>query len=494
MPATDIDGIATHYEVRGDGPPLLMFSPGGFSATLANWTSFSIYARLGLVDQLAKSYTCVMFDRRESGLSGGRVERITWADYAAQGKGLLDHLGIERAHLMGGCVGCSVAAVFAAAWPARALSMVLYSPAGGARYRIAQHARFARHLSFVAERSIPSVVDLALSSSAGFTQDPRVGPWVSVLRRDPAFADAYRSLDRSRYEALVAGMARTLFDRDTVPGPEPEDLLRLDVPALIVPGQDASHATSAARYLEECLPRAEYWDMPVPGQTEETAPARVLEFLGSVETAPSDLDRAQRLAAFEGGDLVQPVGVPAALERGGEPQAGDQLGQGRGDDLRAEDEHVRVVVRAGDLRGEQVMADPGPDAVDLVAGDLLAGTGAADHDAPVGFFRRHFPADRGAQRRVVDGLGAVGAEVVDLVALVREPPDEVLLQCDAVVVGGDHDPHVPFLLRGDRGGYAVRWWVPVAKMSSAATALPRILWSTAYRTSWSIIVRFGAMP
>jgi len=37
-----------------------------------------------------------------------------------------------------------------------------------------------------------------------------------------------------------------------------EDLLRLDVPVLIVPGQDASHATSAARYLEECLPRAEY--------------------------------------------------------------------------------------------------------------------------------------------------------------------------------------------------------------------------------------------
>ena len=76
-------------------------------------------------------------------------------------------------------------------------------------------------------------------------------------------------------------MARTLFDRDTVPGPEPEDLLRPDVPALIVPGQDASHATSATRYLEECLPRGEYWDMPVSGQTAQTAPARVLEFLGA---------------------------------------------------------------------------------------------------------------------------------------------------------------------------------------------------------------------
>ncbi len=283
MPTAVIDGIATHYQVTGDGPPLLMFSPGGFNATLANWTSFSLYARLRLVDHLAKSYTCIMFDRRESGDSGGRVERITWADYAAQGKGLLDHLGIARAHLMGGCVGCSAVAVFAATWPDAVASMVLYSPAGGPRYRITQHARFARHLSFVAERSVATAVDHALSSDQGFTQDPRVGPWVNCARRDPAFADSYRAVDQKQYETLVAGMARMLFDRDTVPGPEPEDLLRLDVPALIVPGQDASHATSAARYLEECLPRAQYWDMPVSGQTAETAPARVLEFLGSAE-------------------------------------------------------------------------------------------------------------------------------------------------------------------------------------------------------------------
>ncbi|HUN34625.1 MAG TPA: alpha/beta hydrolase [Trebonia sp.] len=279
MPTADIDGIATHYEIRGDGPPLLMFSPGGFSATAANWTSLGSYARLKLLDHLAGSYTCVLFDRRESGASGGRVERITWSDYAAQGKGLLDHLGIDRAHLMGGCVGCSIAAVFAARWPHAAASLVLYSPAGGARYRIAQHARFARHLAYLAERGVASVPALVRSTTAGFTKDPRLGPWATVIRNDPQFADWFGRQDSGRYETLVAGLARTLFDRDTVPGPEPEDLLGLDVPALIVPGQDASHALSAARYLEELLPGAQYWDMPVSEQTERTAPARVLEFL-----------------------------------------------------------------------------------------------------------------------------------------------------------------------------------------------------------------------
>ena len=58
--------------------------------------------------------------------------------------------------------------------------------------------------------------------------------------------------------------------------------MRLDVAAFIVQGRDASHATSAARYLEECLPRAEYWDAAVADQTEETVPARILEFLHRV--------------------------------------------------------------------------------------------------------------------------------------------------------------------------------------------------------------------
>ncbi len=103
-----------------------------------------------------------------------------------------------------------------------------------------------------------------------------------MIRRDGAFADAYGALDADRYRLSVAGMARTLFDRDSAPGAEPEDLLGLDIPALIVPGQDASHATSAARYLEECLPEAVYWDVPVDEQTEESVPPRVLAFLESV--------------------------------------------------------------------------------------------------------------------------------------------------------------------------------------------------------------------
>jgi pimeloyl-ACP methyl ester carboxylesterase len=280
VPVATIDGIATRYEVTGDGPPLLMYSPAGFDATLDKWTTQGVYAKTRMLEHLSKRYTCIVFDRRETGQSGGRVECITWTHYVAQGRGLLDHLRIERAHLLGGCMGCCPVAAFGVAHPDRVISMILYWPVGGAKYRISTHKRFADHLAYVDERGLAGVVDLVKKEGKPFNAEPRGGPWASVIKRDTAFAQSYAKLDASKYKSLVAEMCRTLFDRDTSPGAEPEDLLKSEIPALVVPGRDASHATSAARYLEECLPRAQYWDALPEAQTEQTAPARLLEFLG----------------------------------------------------------------------------------------------------------------------------------------------------------------------------------------------------------------------
>lgn len=285
MPTANIDGITTRYETLGSGPPLLMYAPGGFDATLEKWSTQGVYAKIKLLDHLPQHYTCILFDRRECGQSGGRVERVTWAHYVAQGAGLLDHLRIDRAHLMGGCMGCCPVAAFAVAHPERVLSMVLYWPVGGARYRMTGHQRFARHLAYVEENGLEAVVALARETGKSFGADPRGGPWASVIQHDDAFAESYARLDPVHYKLIAAGMGRTLLDRDTAPGAEPEDLLRLDVPALIVPGSDAAHATSAARYLEECLPQAQYWDVAVADQTEENTPQRVLEFLRRAGTA-----------------------------------------------------------------------------------------------------------------------------------------------------------------------------------------------------------------
>jgi pimeloyl-ACP methyl ester carboxylesterase len=282
VPTAVVDGITTRYEITGDGPPLLMFSPGGFDSTLDSWRTVGIYRRLNLLEHLARRHTCISFDRRESGHSGGRVERLAWGHYVAQGAGLLDHLGIQQAHLIGGCVGCSTVVAFGVAHPQRVASMVMFSPAGGVKYRMKQQVRLAQHAAYADEHGLAAVVALARSTDAGFATDPRVGPWVSVIRTDAGFAAAFETTDPQHYQQILSGTSRLLFDRDTVPGAEPEDLLALTIPALVVPGQDESHATSAARYLEECLSQSQYWDVRVAEQTEETVPPRILQFLAEV--------------------------------------------------------------------------------------------------------------------------------------------------------------------------------------------------------------------
>ncbi len=284
MPNAVIDGIATRYEILGSGPPLLMYAPGGFNATIETWSTQSVYARIGLLDHLPKHFSCIAFDRRECGQSGGRIERITWAHYVAQGKALLDHLGVERAFLLGGCMGCAPVTAFAVAHPAMVSALVLYWPVGGAKYRLSSHQRFADHLGFVQSHGLDGVVALVAKEGKHFGADPRGGPWASAIKRDAAFASAFAEQNPERYKLICAGMCRALFDRDTAPGAEPEDLMRLEVPALIVPGHDAAHATSAARYLEECLPRAEYWDLAVDRQGQDNVPTRIMDFLAKTGT------------------------------------------------------------------------------------------------------------------------------------------------------------------------------------------------------------------
>jgi pimeloyl-ACP methyl ester carboxylesterase len=280
MPVATTDGLRTRYQVSGSGPPLLMYSPAGFDAVLEKWTTQGTYAKTRILDRLQERFTCILFDRRECGESGGRVEALTWSHYAAQGKALLDHLNIERAHIMGGCMGVCPTLTFARDYPASVNGLILWWPVGGPRYRIAARRRFHEHLDFVASNGLNGVVAHVLETRKPFSTDASGGPWASVILRERQFARSYAQIDLDSYSALVSQVAGTLFDRDTVPGAEPEELFVIPCPTLIVPGHDATHATSAARYLEECLPNSLYWNVPVEDQTKESVADIVTEFSG----------------------------------------------------------------------------------------------------------------------------------------------------------------------------------------------------------------------
>jgi len=277
MPTATIDGLSVYYETRGSGAPLLMLAPGGFDATIEKWSTASAWKGSDVLDALSARFTVIAYDRRESGVSGGRVEKLSWALFAGQAKGLLDHLGIEEAFVLGGCMGCSVALAFAARFPESTRALILHWPVGGYRWKLNGQDRFGRHLRFARENGLPGVVKRAHEGKS-FWQDPEAGPWASAIVRSEEFAEAFQDQDLDRYLGIVAASARALFDRDTPPGAEPEEMMAMKVPALIIPGDDPAHATSGAHYLRELLPQPEFWEAMPPEQTPERVRDRILEF------------------------------------------------------------------------------------------------------------------------------------------------------------------------------------------------------------------------
>ena len=277
MSTATIDGLEVRYEVFGSGAPLLMFAPGGFDATIEKWRAASAWTGIDALNSIAIQFQVIAYDRRESGQSGGRVERLSWSHYAKQAKALLDQLRIESALVLGGCMGCSVALAFAVDYPQATRALLLHWPVGGFRWKASGIERFERHYRFAKTHGVAGVVERAKIGQS-FWMDPEAGPWASVIARDKSFAEEFIRRDLNRYLGIVAVSGRDLFDRDTATGAEPEEIIGISAPALIVPGDDVSHTTSAAHYLRELLPNASFWNVLPPEQTTRSVCDRIMEF------------------------------------------------------------------------------------------------------------------------------------------------------------------------------------------------------------------------
>ena len=277
MPTAILDGIETYYETLGSGTPILMCAPGGFDATIDKWRVASAWTGIDAIKTLAGEHRIILYDRRDCGKSGGRVERLGWACYTKQGKALLDYLKMESAWIMGGCMGCSVALAFGVHYPQVTRGLLLHWPVGGYRWKVNSQERFLRHYNFARQHGLKGVVERARGGKS-FWMDAESGPWATAIAKDTEFADRFASQDMERYLGLIITSGRGMFDRDTATGAEPEELMGVKAPSLIIPGDDQSHATSGAHYLRELLPKSDFWNVMPPEQTTQSVCDRVLEF------------------------------------------------------------------------------------------------------------------------------------------------------------------------------------------------------------------------
>ena len=282
MPQATINGLKINYAVQGNGPPMIMLSPGGFDSNIDGWSSRSVWKELRPLETLAKEFTMIAYDRREAGQSGGRVEPHTWYMWAAEAVALLDHLKIDRAWVIGGCMGVSVASAIGAHFPERCLGLLMHWPVGGFRWRAKGHLNFNKHIAFSRANGLAAVAARA-KKAAGFWADPESGPWATVLTQDEAFATKYVKQDLEQYLAVVAYSRDTVF-HDTMPsGATGEQLMAIKLPSFIMSGDDASHATSAAHALRELIPGSVLSPLMPPQQNAATVTAWIRESVASVK-------------------------------------------------------------------------------------------------------------------------------------------------------------------------------------------------------------------
>ncbi|HEY6721709.1 MAG TPA: alpha/beta hydrolase [Burkholderiales bacterium] len=280
MPFATINGIRIHYLIQGTGEPLLMFAPGGWRSVMSRWTAAGGKEAFGQMDGLAalsRHFTCIAYDRRECGLSGGRVEALNWDSYVQEARALLDLAGTKQATILGSCMGASLALAFAVRHPSACKGLLLHWPVGGYLWMSKGHEFFRRHMEFVRAKGLSAVVERA-PRGENFWLDPEIGPWGSPAAVYPGFARELLSQNVDRYLDICERSREAIFN-DTMPsGASGEELMRIEVPALILSGADSRHTRSASWALKELMPKSELWEVLPPHQTGENTLEQILRF------------------------------------------------------------------------------------------------------------------------------------------------------------------------------------------------------------------------
>lgn len=115
MPLARVGDNELFYVDRGSGDPVLLVH--GLAGDHTAWAP--------QLARLSERYRVVAFDNRGAGQSTQRDEPVTTEDLAGDTLGLLDALGIERAHVVGRSMGGAVAQHMALRSPERIASLVL---------------------------------------------------------------------------------------------------------------------------------------------------------------------------------------------------------------------------------------------------------------------------------------------------------------------------------------------------------------------------------
>ena len=237
MPSFRHGGATIYYEEFGQGFPILTFAPAGLQSTIEVWSRPA--APINPIIEFASGFRVIAMDQRNAG--GQSRAPITaqdgWPTYTADHLALLDHLGIDRCHLYGQCIGGSFILSLLKARPERVASAVLAQPIG--RVGAMPAARSARFEA-----------------------------WAETLKDHP---EATPQVLDAFYQNLYAPGFVYCVDRAFVS--------TCATPCLVLAGNDEAHPGPISEELAKLLPRCELIPEWKSGAALTSARARVQEFL-----------------------------------------------------------------------------------------------------------------------------------------------------------------------------------------------------------------------
>lgn len=116
-----------YYEEHGSGFPLLLIAPGGMRSSISFWEK----TPWNPIVQLSPTYRVIAMDQRNAGKSTAPIRATdSWHVYTEDQLALLDHLGVDRFHVAGMCIGGPYCMGLIQAAPQRVASAILFQTIG----------------------------------------------------------------------------------------------------------------------------------------------------------------------------------------------------------------------------------------------------------------------------------------------------------------------------------------------------------------------------
>ena len=270
MPVAKVNGISIYYESHGEGFPLVFAY--GLGGNTTEWEP--------QIPVFSQRYRFIVWDPRGHGKSDapGDVEQYTQEIFAQDLKGLLDHLGIQRAYVGGLSMGGGIATRFTILHPQQVAALLIIDSASSSGRLTAQETRRMREeiIRLAETHGMQAVADYSMKNNPNISRTAAAGK-----EQEERILQMYLSLDPIGYAHSTRMILNTVFDSVLLEG--------IETPTLVLAG-DEDPALPACRYVHDKIHGSQLVVIPNAGHLSnldqpEAFNQAVLGFLAKVDLA-----------------------------------------------------------------------------------------------------------------------------------------------------------------------------------------------------------------